>query len=334
MVKTRNQLRIEENEEMEMVSKFIKIENGKVIEATEAVKESIADSFLTIPPSTSNLPTEAKYSKIDPIPLKHLLNSLKGNGFSLPRIVKRLKNALELVESDDVDGSVMIMIYLHNTNHDSKNFVEHVFTDPKFLEIVRKYFVLWTADMSKEENEAMLEKEIEEELSIDVVELLRHYQTEQFPLLLVVSLLNGKHQVLKVFSGVKDVKTLHQELKESISIHKELMAELKEGEDDTDVVVESFHAAEEIVTFPQLQKTVLVQLQVGQFVHLAEFSPEQMIRDLLQYVVTKTGLQIGQFSLSSFPGTDLTLLWDWEGFTLDMVGMKGGRKTTLRIERK
>ena len=196
--------------------------------------------------------------------------------------------------------------------------------------------MLWAADMSEEEDKAILEKEIEEELSIDVVELLRQYQMEQFPLLLVVSLLDGKHQVLKVFSGVKDVETLYQELTESILIHKELRAELEEGDDDTDVVLEGFPAVavEEDVTFPCQQQPVLVKLLVGQFVHLAEFSTEMKLRDLLQYVATNTGLKIGQFSLSSFPGTDLTLLWDWDNFTLDMVGMKGGRTTTLRIERK
>jgi len=338
MVRTRNQLRIEENEEIEMVSKFIKIENEEVIEA-EVVKDPIADSSLKNLPSTSKFPaTETTYSKIDPIPfpLKPLLDLLKINGFSLPRITKRLRNAVELVESDDVEGSVMIMIYLHNTNHDSKDFVEYVFTEPRFLDIVRNHFVLWAADMSEEEDKAILEKEIEEELSIDVVELLRQYEMEQFPLLLVVSLLDGKHQVLKVFSGVKDVETLYQELTESIFIHKELRAELEEGDDDTDVVLEGFPAVavEEDVTFPCQQQPVVVKLLVNQFVHLAEFSTEMKLRDLLQYVATNTGLKIGQFSLSSFPGTDLTLLWDWDNFTLDMVGMKGGRKTTLRINIK
>ena len=103
MVRTRNQLRIEENEEIEMVSKFIKIENEEVIEA-EVVKDSIADSSLKNLPSTSKFPTtETTYSKIDPIPLKPLLDFLKINGFSLPRITKRLRNAVELVESDDVE---------------------------------------------------------------------------------------------------------------------------------------------------------------------------------------------------------------------------------------
>jgi len=309
-----------------MITKYSIETDLEVIEA-EAIKESFADSL-----STLNLPTKAEYSKTDPIPLKFLLSSLKRNGLSLPRIQKRLRNVIELVESDDVEGSVMMMIYLHNTNYDSKLFVEHVFPDPRFLEIVRKHYAIWAAYMSMLEDKAMLEKEIEEDLSMDVVELLKQYQKDQFPLLLVVSLLNGKHQVLKVFTGVRDVETLHQELTESILIHKELMAELNEGEDDTDV--EGFLAVVDNATIPYQQKHVLVQLQVGQFVHLAEFKPEQTVRDLLQYVATNTGLKINQFSLSSFPGTDLTLLRDWDNFTLDMVGMKGGRKTTLRIERK
>ena len=85
---------------------------------------------------------------------------------------------------------------------------------------------------------------------------------------------------------------------------------------------------------PLHQEPVRIQLQVGPFVHLAEFRPEQQLRDLLQYVVENTGLDIGQFSLSSFPGTDLTVLSDMDSLTLDMVGMKGGRKITLNIAKK
>ena len=229
MVRTRNQLRIEENEEIDMVAKYIKTDE-EIIEA-EAMEVSFDLSLSKLSPSSSNLP----YYKTDSIPLKSLLNSLKSNGMPLPRILKRLRNVVELVESDDMEGSVMMMIYLHNTNYDSEHFVKHVFIDQGFLEIVRKHFALWTADMSMAEDKIMLEKEIEENLSMDVVELLRQYQKDQFPLLMVVSWLNGKHQVLKVFTGVKDVKTLNQELAESILIHKELMAEEEEGEEETDV---------------------------------------------------------------------------------------------------
>ena len=327
MVRTRNQLRIEENEEIEMVAKYIKTDE-EIIEA-EAMEVSFDLSLSKLSPSSSNLP----YYKTDSIPLKSLLNSLKSNGMPLPRILKRLRNVVELVESDDMEGSVMMMIYLHNTNYDSEHFVKHVFIDQGFLEIVRKHFVLWTADMSMAEDKIMLEKEIEENLSMDVVELLRQYQKDQFPLLMVVSWLNGKHQVLKVFTGVKDVKTLNQELAESILIHKELMVEQEdEGEEKTDVG--GSPTVEDSATFPLSQKPVLVQLQVGQFVHLAEFRAEQTVRDLLQYVAANTGLKIGQFSLSSLPGTDLTLLWNCSSFTLDMIGMKGGMRTTLRINKK
>ena len=326
MVRTRNQLRIEENEEIDMVAKYIKTDE-EIIEA-EAMEVSFDLSLSKLSPSSSNLP----YYKTDSIPLKSLLNSLKSNGMPLPRILKRLSNVVELVESDDMEGSVMMMIYLHNTNYDSEHFVKHVFIDQGFLEIVRKHFALWTADMSMAEDKIMLEKEIEENLSMDVVELLRQYQKDQFPLLMVVSWLNGKHQVLKVFTGVKDVKTLNQELAESILIHKELMVEQEEGEEKNDV--EGSPTVEDSATLPLSQKPVLVQLQVGQFVHLAEFRAEQTVRDLLKYVAANTGLKIGQFSLSSLPGTDLTLLWNCGSFTLDMIGMKGGRRTTLRINKK
>ena len=327
MVRTRNQLKIEENEEIEMVAKYIKTDE-EIIE-DEAMEVSFDHSLLKLPaPSSSNLP----YFKTDSIPLKSLLNSLKSNGMSLPRILKRLRKVVELVESDDMEGSVMMMIYLHNSNYDSEHFVNHVFINQGFLEIVRKHFVLWAADMSMAEDKIMVEKEIEENLSMDVVELLRQYQKDQFPLLMVVSWLNGKHQVLNVFTGVKDVKTLNQELSESFLIHKELMAEEEEGEEKTDVG--GSPTVEDSAIPPLSQKPVLVQLQVGQFVHLAEFRAEQTVRDLLKYVAANTGLKIGQFSLSSLPGTDLTLLWNCGSFTLDMIGMKGGRRTTLRINKK
>jgi hypothetical protein len=44
------------------------------------------------------------------------------------------------------------------------------------------------------------------------------------------------------------------------------------------------------------------------------------------------GLDIGQFSLSSLTGTDLTLLWDI--LTLQQVGMEGGTRAKLIITRK
>ena len=320
MVRTRNQLKLEEDEEIELVvvvSKYRKTDD----EHEKALDESLAKSLAEIPPSTSKV-SVANDNNTDSVPLLSLLKSLHLHGLSLPRIVKRLRKAVELVESDDVDGSLMMMIYLHNTNFDSEHFVDYVFTDPTFLEIARNHFILWAADMSKENEKAKIEDEIENELSIDVVELVRQYQRDHYPLILMVSLLNGQPQVLKLFTGVRDRDTLYQELKETLVTHRNLMAEQEESHSD---------GSEQL---PLHQEPVRIQLQVGPFVHLAEFRPEQQLRDLLQYVAENTGLEIGQFSLSSFPGTDLTVLSDMDSLTLDMVGMKGGRKTTLNIAKK
>ena len=77
---------------------------------------------------------------------------------------------------------------------------------------------------------------------------------------------------------------------------------------------------------------VLVELHVGPCIHTAQFYPHQQLQDLLQYAADRTWLKIGEFSLASAPGTDLTLLWD--SFTLQQVGMQGGRRVKLRIDRK
>ena len=127
---------------------------------------------------------------------------------------------------------------------------------------------------------------------------------------------------MKVFTGVKNMSTLHQELTETIFTHRSMMEEVLEDVGDEDVLVE------EAGHQPTL---VLVELQVGPCVHPAQFQPHQQLHDLLQYVADRTDLKIGELSLGSALGTDLTLLWD--SFTLQQVGMQGERKVKLRIAR-
>ena len=100
--------------------------------------------------------------------------------------------------------------------------------------------------------------------------------------------------------------------------------EEEEGVDDEDVVVEEDATPS---TTP-----VTVQLQVEPCIHTAQFKPLHNLQDLLQYVASRIGLKIGQFSLSSLPGTDLTILWDT--LTLQQVGMEGGTMVKIKIARK
>jgi hypothetical protein len=111
----------------------------------------------------------------------------------------------------------------------------------------------------------MVEEEVKGELSKEVVDLIRQYQLEDYPLLMVVMLLDGQHQVMKVFSGVQDIPTLCQGLGETIFTLRSVM---QEGEEEgVDVVVE-----EDATPSPT---PVTIQLQVGPCIHTAQFSPLQ-----------------------------------------------------------
>ena len=99
------------------------------------------------------------------------------------------------------------------------------------------------------------------------------------------------------------------------------MEEVLEDVGDEDVLVEE--AGHQLTL-------VLVELQVGPCVHPAQFQPHQQLHDLLQYVADRTDLKIGELSLGSALGTDLTLLWD---ITLQQVVIQGERKVKLRIAR-
>ena len=154
-----------------------------------------------------------------------------------------------------------------------------------------------------------------------MVDLIRQYQVEDFPLLMVVMLLDGQHQFMKVFFGVQDIPTLCHGLGETIFTLKSVMQE-EEGVDDEDVVVDK-----DATPSPT---PVTVRLQVGPCIHTAEFNPLQKLEDLFQYVACRIGLDIGHFSLSSAPGTDLTILWDT--LTLQQVGMEGAAGSSLQLQ--
>ena len=152
-----------------------------------------------------------------------------------------------------------------------------------------------------------------------MVDLIRQYQVEDFPLLMVVMLLDGQHQFMKVFFGVQDIPTLCHGLGETIFT---LRMQEEEGVDDEDVVVDK-----DATPSPT---PVTVRLQVGPCIHTAEFNPLQKLEDLFQYVACRIGLDIGHFSLSSAPGTDLTILWDT--LTLQQVGMEGAAGSSLQLQ--
>jgi hypothetical protein len=327
MVKTRSQTKLEENEQVP--AKHFKDGDNDL---AKALKESMDEMLAKQPPSTSDTvdPNVTK-PKTEPVSLKTLFHSLKSEGFPLPRFYKTLRKVVELVESDDVDGSRMMLLYLHHHNPDSQKFVENVLTDKGVVDIITNHFVLWAADFSKEEDRAKVEEEVEEQLSIEVVELLRQYQVENYPLMMVVMLLEGQHQVMKVFTGVKNIPTLYQGLTETIFTFKSMLEEEHEGVENEDVAMEEDDVNEPNDTTPP-PIPVLVQLQVGPCIHPVQFSPLQHLQDLLQYVACKTGLRVGQFSLTSAPGTDLTLIWNT--ITLQQVGMQGGTRVRLRIARK
>ena len=43
----------------------------------------------------------------------------------------------------------------------------------------------------------------------EVVDLLRQFQVDNIPFLMLVAIVEGQHQVMKVFSGVKDIANLY-----------------------------------------------------------------------------------------------------------------------------
>ena len=321
MVKTRSQTMQEEEDEIP--TKYFKAEDGDLEKNEEedlqkVLKESLDEMLANQGPSTSGTSAQDVAVKKEPTSLKKLFHSLKSQGFSLPRFHKSLEKVVQVVESDQVDGSMMVLLYLHHHNPDSQKFAENVFTDKEVLDIIRDNFVVWAADLSNEEENERVEEEVECVLGLHVVELLRQYQVENYPLLMVVMMLEGEDQVMKVFTGVKDIPTLCQELTETILTCKSIREE-QEGVEKTDMTATT-------------SAPVLIELQVGPCLHSVQFSPQQQLQDLLQYVACRTGLQVGQFSLTSGPGTDLTRLWDT--ITLQQVGMQGGTRVRLRIVRK
>jgi len=262
-----------------------------------------------------------------------VVNYLRAQGFSLPRFYKDLHKVLEMMESDEVAGTRMMLVYFYHNNPNSQKFLENVLIDKRFVEIVKRNFLVWTADMSQEEDKVLVEEQLEWELSKDVVDLVKQYEVEQFPLLMVVMLLQGEHRVMKLFSGVGNVITLCQGLSESVTTYRSIVQE-----NDDQEVTETAEKLEKVdhVTPKSYQDNpttpVLVELQVGPCLHPVQFFPKQQLVDLLQYVSRQTGLEVGKFSLSSYPGTDLTLAWDT--LTFNQLGLKGGARVRLRIGKK
>ena len=284
MMKTRSQRKLEDDEET--VAKHSKTDEDDL---AKALKESLDDVLAKQPPSTSNTDESSDDTKTNPVSFTTIFQTMKCQGISLPKFYKTLRKVAELVESDDVGGSKMMMLYLHNHNPDSKHFMENVFTDQKIVDIIRNHFVIWAGDVSREDDRAMVEEEVEGELSKEVVDLIRQYQVEDYPLLMVVMLLDGQHQVMRVFSGVQDIPTLYQGLRETIFTLRSVMEDVKEeGVDDEDVVEEDATPS---------PTPVIIQLQVGPCIHTAQFNPLQKLEDLFQYVAFRIGLEIGQFSL-------------------------------------
>ena len=331
MVKTRSNGRLEEeSNNEETLAKYSKTKEENLdMTLVDAVDAILAKQ-------TSSSSGTCAQERIESVPFQILYHSLKSQGFHLPKIYKSLRVVLEIVERDDVEGTRMMILYIHHHNQDSQEFVENVFTDKGVVDILTDNFVIWVADVSKEEGERIVEKKLEEELSMEMVELLRQYQVDNFPLLMVVAIVEGQHQVMKVFSGVKDIATLYQGLTETIITFNSMMKE-KDWEEGQQEEEEQMEEKMPVKTKP-LKTTekhlapVLIELQVGPCLHPVQFSPQQQLHDLLQYVASQTGLHVGQFSLVSAPGTDLTKLWD--NITLQQVGMKEGTRARLRIVKK
>ena len=110
---------------------------------------------------------------------------------------------------------------------------------------------------------------------------------------------------MKVFSRVKDIATLYQCLNETIITFNSMMKEQdwEEGQ-QVEEEQEEEKMPEKTKALQATEKhlaPVLIELQVGPCLHPVQFSPNQQLQDLLQYVASQTGLQVGQFSLVSSP---------------------------------
>jgi len=314
----------EDFEEFESPNKYLKEADDD--DLMKALAESLAI------PNVESAPTTDKPVQDSPS-FTTLISYLKVQGFSLPRFYKDLNKVLELVESDEVAGTRMVMVYFYHNNTDSQKFVENVFIDKSFVEIVNRNFIVWAADMSKEEDKLMVENQLEWELSREVVDMMKQYEVEQFPLIMIVMLLEGSHQVMKVFSGVGNVDILCQGLSESVQTYKNIVQETYDAQEVTEELkVDKVEQVKTKSIQDNLPVPVHVELQVGPCLHPVQLSPDQQLVDLLQYVSRQTGLEVGKFSLWSYPGTDLTSAMDT--LTLHQLGLKGGARVRLRIAKK